>query len=110
MPFIIRSYRRYPLQCPVSYNAGNSQGLGTVWNFSVNGWKLSGDVPLRVGQTCPLTVTLPNQESIFVDAAIVRWVRGQECGLETLVVDKPTKSRVELIVQHLEQVALERIE
>ena len=76
MPFIIRSYRRFPVQCPVSYNAGTSQGLGTVWNFSVNVWKVSGDVPLRVGQTCPLTVTLPNQENIFVDAAIVRWVRG----------------------------------
>jgi PilZ domain len=110
MPFIIRSYRRFPMHCPVSYNAGTSQGLGTVWNFSVNGWKLSGDVPLRVGQTCPLTVTLPNQESIFVDAAIVRWVRGQEYGLETLAVDKPTQSRVEQLVHQLKQVALESIE
>jgi hypothetical protein len=110
MSFIIRSYRRFQVQCPVSYNAGTSQGLGTVWNFSVNGWKLSGDVPLQVGQTCPLTVTLPNQESIFVDAAIVRWVRGQEYGLETLTVDKPTQSRVEHMVKHLEQAALENIE
>jgi hypothetical protein len=107
MPFIIRSYRRFPVQCPVSYNAGTSQGLGTVWNFSVNGWKLSGDVPLQVGQTCPLTVTLPNQESIFVDAAIVRWVRGQEYGLQTVTVDKPTQSRVEHMVKHLEEATLE---
>jgi len=78
-----------------------------VWNFSVNGWKLSGDVPLQVGQTCPLTVTLPNQESIFVDAAIVRWVRGQEYGLETVTVDKPTPSRVEHMVKHLEEANLE---
>ena len=110
MPFIIRSHSRFPVQCPVSYNAGNSQGLGTVWNFSVNGWKLSGDVPLQVGQTCPLTITLPNQESVFVDAAIVRWVRGQEYGLETLTVDKPTQSRVEHMVKHFEQAALENIE
>jgi hypothetical protein len=78
-----------------------------VWNFSVNGWKLSGDVPLQVGQTCPLTVTLPNQESIFVDAAVVRWVRGQEYGLETVTVDKPTQSRVEHMVKHLEEATLE---
>jgi hypothetical protein len=81
-----------------------------VWNFSLNGWKFSGDVPLQVGQTCPLTVTLPNQESIFIDAAIVRWVRGQEYGLETVTVDKPTQSRVEHMVKHLEQAALERRE
>ena len=75
-----------------------------------NGWRLSGDVPLRVGQTCPLTVNLPNQPSLFVAGAIVRWVRGQEYGLETLVADKRMQSRVEHIVKHLEQVALESIE
>ena len=100
----------FPEQCAVSYNAGPSQGLGTVCNFSVNGWKLSGDVPLRVGQTCPLTVHVPNQLSLVVAGAIVRWVRGQEYGLETLVVDKRTQSRVELLVHQLEQVALESIE
>ena len=81
-----------------------------VWNLSVNGWKLFGDVPLRVGQTCPLTVRVPNQLSLFVAGAIVRWVRGQEFGLETLVMYKQTQSRVEHIVTHLEQVALESIQ
>jgi hypothetical protein len=95
MPFTLRPYRRSPVQCAVTYNAGPFQGQGTVWNHSLNGWKLSGDVPLRVGQTCSLTVNLPNQESIFVADAIVRWVRGQEYGLETLVVEKQTISRLE---------------
>ena len=58
----------------------------------MNGWRLSGDVPLRVGQTCFLTVHLPNQLSLFVAGAIVRWVRDQEYGLETLVVDRQTQS------------------
>ena len=110
MPFTIRPYRRFPVHCPVSYNSGTSQGLGTVWNFSVNGWKLSGDVPLRVGQTCPLTVTLPNQESLFVAAAIVRWVRGQEYGLETVAIDKEIHSRLKDVITHLEQDSLESIE
>ncbi|MGH7181868.1 MAG: hypothetical protein ACREJN_07830, partial [Nitrospiraceae bacterium] len=73
---------------------------------------LSGDVPLRIGQTCPLTVHLPNQESLVVAAAIVRWVQDwdQEYGLETLVVNKQTQSRVEQLVHQLEQVALESLE
>jgi len=110
MPFTIRPHCRFPVHCPVSYNAGTSQGLGTLWNFSVNGWRLSGDVPLRVGQTIPLTVHLPNQLSLFVAGAIVRWVRGQEYGLETLVADTQTQSRLEQLVHQLEQVALESIE
>jgi hypothetical protein len=95
MPFALRPYRRSPVHCSVTYHAGPFQGQGTVWNFSLNGWKLSGDLPLQVGQTCSLTVNLPNQESIVVATAIVRWVRGQEYGVETLVVEKQTQSRLE---------------
>jgi len=62
--------------CPVTYHVGLSEGHDMIWNISVNGWRFSGDVPLRVGQTCPLTVHFPNQLSLFVADAIVRWVRG----------------------------------
>jgi hypothetical protein len=112
MPFTIRPHRRFPVCCPVTYYADLRAGHGRVWNISVNGWRLSGDVSMHVGQTCPLTVYLPNQKSLVVAAAIVRWVRDwdQEYGLETLVVDQPTQNRVEQLVHQLEQVALESIE
>ena len=111
MPFSIRPHRRFALCCPVTYHVGLLQeGRGTVWNLSVNGWCLSGDVPLIVGKTYPLFVHVPNQLSLVVAGAIVRWVRGQEYGLETLVMDKQTQSRVEQLVHHLEQAALESIE
>jgi hypothetical protein len=71
MPFTIRPFRRFPVHCAVTYRACPLQGQSTVWNLSLYGWKLSGDVPLQVGQTCSLTVNLPNQESIVVAAAIV---------------------------------------
>ena len=107
MPFTIRPFRRSPVQCSVTYYAGPFQGHGTVWNLSLNGWKLSGDVPLRVGQTCSLTVNLPNQQSLVVAAAIVRWVRGQEYGMETLVVEQQTHSRLEHLVERLVQESVE---
>lgn len=109
MPFSIRPFRRFPVHCSVTYNAGLLQGQGTVWNFSLSGWKLSGDLPLQVGQMCSLTVNLPNEESIVVTAAIVRWVRGQEYGLETLAVEKQTHSRVERVIKRLVQESGESI-
>jgi hypothetical protein len=109
MPFTFRPYRRFPVHCSVTYNAGPFQGQGTVWNLSLYGWKLSGDVPLRVDQMCSLTVNLPNQESIFVAAAIVRWVSGQEYGLETLAVEKQTHSRLEHFIRRLMQESGENI-
>ena len=109
MPFTLRLYQRFPVRCSVTYNAGPFQGQGTVWNVSLSGWKLSGDVPLQVGQTCSLTVNLPNEESVFVDAAIMRWVRGQEFGLETLAVEKGTHSRVEHVIKRFVQESGESI-
>lgn len=103
MPFTIRPYRRFPVRFPVTYNAALSHGQGTVWNLSLNGWRLSGDMPLRIGQALSMTVTLPNEESLFVVAAIVRWMLGQEYGLETLVMEKQTQSRLEHYVKRIVQ-------
>ena len=36
-------------------------------------------------------------------AAIVRWVRDQEYGVETLVVEKQTQSRLEHLIKRLVQ-------
>ncbi len=110
MPFSVRPYLRFPVRCAVTYHAGPLQGQGTVWNLSLYGWKLSGDVPLQVGQTCSLTVNLPFEESIFVAAAIVRWVRGQEFGLETVSIEKQTHSRVEHVIKRLVAESVENIE
>ena len=103
MPFTLRLYQRFPVHCAVTYHAGLFQGHGTVWDLSLSGWKLSGDVSLQVGQTCSLTVNLPNEERICVATAIVRWVRGQEFGLETLAIERQTHRRVEHVIERLVQ-------
>jgi hypothetical protein len=46
MPFSIRPFRRFPVQCAATYNVGPFQGHGTVWNVSCTGWRLSGDLPM----------------------------------------------------------------
>ena len=87
MPFLIRPFSRFPVQCSVTYNAGPFQGQGTVWNLSCTGWRLSGDLPMRPGETLSLTVTLPNEQRILVPRAIVRWSRGQEFPVENLAIE-----------------------
>jgi hypothetical protein len=34
MPISIRPFRRFSVQCLVTFNAGPFQGQGTVWNIS----------------------------------------------------------------------------
>lgn len=88
MPFAIRSYRLVPVCCPVMYYVGDFEGHGMVfWNCSHTGWRFSGNLPLRVGEVCSLTVTLPPYQPVYLVSAIVRRVRGKEYGVDTLMID-----------------------
>ena len=103
MPFTIRPFHRFPVQCSVTYNAGPFQGQGTVWNLSCSGWRLSGDLPMRPGETLSLTVTFPNEQRIEVPEAVVRWSRGQEFAVENVVIKPQTHVRLKHYVKRLVQ-------
>jgi hypothetical protein len=60
MAFSILPFCRFP----VTYNAEPFQGQGTIWNLSCTGGRLSGDLPMRLGEMLSLTVTLPNEQWI----------------------------------------------
>ena len=98
MPFTIRPYRRLAVCCPVTNQCGLFEDHGTVWNLSRTGFRFSGNLPLRVGEACSLTVDLPDHPTIYLAAAIVRWVRGDEYGVETLVIDEESREDVERYV------------
>jgi hypothetical protein len=101
MSFSIRPYRRFPVQCVVTYNAGPFQGQGTIWNLSCTGWRLSGNLPMRPGEALSLTVTLPNEQQITVSEAIARWSRGQEFAVETVSIEQHTQARLQHYVKRL---------
>ena len=77
MPFTVCPSRRFPVRCAVTYNAGPFQGQGTLWNHSHSGWRLTGDLPMRLGETLSLTVTLSNEQLIEIHEAVVRWSGGR---------------------------------
>ena len=87
----------------MTYDTELSEGHGTIWNFSVNGWRLTGDVPLRIGQTCTLIVHVSDQPSIIV-GAIVRWGSewDQEYGLETVMANEQAQNQLKQLISHLE--------
>ena len=95
MPFKIRPCRRFSVCWPVTYIAGRFQGHGTVSNVSRSGWQFSGNLPLRIGEVCSLTVNLSIDQTIYVTAGIVRWVRGEAYGIETLEIDDESQEDVE---------------
>ena len=79
MAFSIRPSRRFPVYCHVTYHAGLSEGNGTIWNVSLNG-----------------------QERVLIATGIVRWVRGDDYGIETHVANAALNqmARFEQQVEH----------
>jgi hypothetical protein len=94
MPVAVRPFLRFPVQCAVTYKLGPFQGHGTVWNLSCTGWCLSGDLPMRPGETLSLTVTLPNEQRIEVTEAVAVVERAGVCGGEPC--DRTTHCHVQL--------------
>jgi len=86
MPFSIRTHRRFPVCCLVTYHACLS-GQGTVWNLSCTGWRLSGDLPVRPGETLSLTVTLPDERRSEIPEPKIRWSRGQGSTVGNISID-----------------------
>jgi hypothetical protein len=107
MPFTVRPHRRVPVCCPVTYQTGLFEGHGTVWDLSLTGWRFSGTLPLRIGEVCSLTVILPPYQPIYVAAGIVRWVRGEEYGVETLVIDDQSWEEMEEYLWQAEEITEE---
>jgi len=99
MAFILRPYRRFPVVCPVTYEHWFREGDGIVWNLSPTGWRLSGDLPLKIGAVCSLSVTLPTKKQVSVAAGIVRWAQGQDYGIETLVLDEKAHASLSKYIQ-----------
>jgi hypothetical protein len=94
MPFLIRSSRRFLVESSVTDNAGPFQGQGTVWNLSCTGGRLSGDLPMRPGETHSHTVPLPNEQHILIPVAVVRWSREQEFAVENLMINSQTHAQL----------------
>lgn len=98
----LRSYRRFPVQCRIYYSNDQGSGIGTVWNLSMNGWRVDGTLAVRPGMSFTLCVILPTDGStVFVDRATVRWSRGQEFGVETSAMKETEVRRLKRLVESL---------
>lgn len=98
MPFVIRPYRRFATDYPVIYERLYDTGYGTAWNVSPTGFRVSGTLPLQPGDVCSLKVNLLTKQ-VSVLAGVVRWVQGQDFGIETLLMDKRHEARLATYIQ-----------
>ena len=58
---------------------------------------------------CSLTVNLSIDQAIYVVAGAVRWVRGEEYGVETIVIDEDSQEDLDEYLLQQESESDERI-
>ncbi|MBK9307967.1 MAG: PilZ domain-containing protein [Nitrospira sp.] len=92
--FALRHHYRFPLFGPLMYEHANREGYGTVTDVSSIGWRVSGSLPLEPGDVCSLKVRLSPMLWVSVAAGKVRWVQGEEAGIETLVMNEESEARL----------------
>jgi hypothetical protein len=105
--FSIRSYRRFPVTCPVDYVSGDRVGKGIVRNLSRSGWRVQGDLLVAPGMILTLAVWLPGDTApVRVETAIVRWVTGHAFGIRIIEMLPVHEAQLRQFLTFLEQQSL----
>ncbi len=103
--FTIRSYRRFPVQCPVDYRSPDCVGKGIVRNLSRSGWRVEGNHIVTPGMILMLAVSFPGESvPLMVEKAIVRWVQARAFGIRIIEMRPADAARLRRFVTLLEQV------
>lgn len=92
--FRVRTYHRLPVQCTVYFSNDELHGTGMLWNLSLEGCRIDGNLAVSRGMRFEVLVMLPGKPvSIIVQEAKVTWTRGHEFGLrfETLLPQEATR-------------------
>ncbi len=99
MAFPLRHHYRFPIFSPLRYEVKLRNGHGAVTNLCHRGWRIYGNVPVSVGDICSLKIRLTTRKWVSVSAGIVRWVRGEECGIETVVMNDESQQQLNDYIQ-----------
>ena len=83
-----RRHPRYRVDLPATLFTDRSSGFVTIGNISAGGCRVESKVPVTTGDFGQLLIDLPGLNApLKVSQATVRWVRGNQCGLEFIRMD-----------------------
>jgi hypothetical protein len=90
-----RIYHRFPLHYPVIFGGAPFVGEGTLNNLSLMGCSILGDREVLCGSEVRVSLLLPNQaKALSVDLGTVKWVQGEEFGVEFLRLPNEARKRL----------------
>jgi PilZ domain len=94
-----RRATRHALLLPVEVD-GKKGGKWLTNNLSLGGCRMNGSLAMRRGQQLTLRLHLPGDESpLVVERAAVRWVAGEDVGLEFVSLLSGERDRLQGLLQ-----------
>ena len=77
-----KRFAQYPVPISIIYRGQDSAGQGVVSELSRVGCRISGNDPVVAGETLSIGLSHHlSQPPMFIEQAIVKWVKGLEFGL-----------------------------
>jgi len=87
---------RYQVKCAVAFVLDGKPGDGTTFNLSRGGCAIETDMFAAVDDPISLQITVSSQPSpILIELGKVRWSTSREFGVEFMVVEGPSKRRLD---------------
>ncbi len=95
-----RRGRRMELSCRIFFFGEDEfEGEGRLLDISTSGCRVSSSVPVQRGALLKLSLFLPDHKwPLRVEQAIVRWVHGQEFGLEFTSIRLAQRERLRALL------------
>ena len=94
-----RGLYRLPVTYPVMYCVVSTVGEGTITNLSALGCTIETSEQLPLDRSVALRLLLPDrQESLPIDLAHIRWVKGNRAGIEFTQIDRIANLRLHSFV------------
>lgn len=98
-----RDLKRIRVQFPVGIIGDLLDGKGEVLNLSTGGCRVRGDNSLKASPYLRLLLHPPNDTSpIKVELAVIRWVCGEEYGLQFIRMNADHQARLRQLLRLLE--------
>jgi hypothetical protein len=97
-----RARLRVPVDYPAQFTGDEETGDGTVTNLTIAGCELKSHARLPIGAHLNLHVRTPGARPLIIIAlAIVRWTKGDRCGLEFVRFEGTAKTQLkDMLNQH----------
>ena len=105
-----RKHLRFPVKFRSSFSSiGLIGGEGTLVDLSVRGCRIESPTDVQPGASLEVRITVSEHESpILIQAAIVRWIRGRQFGIEFEVIAPTEWAHLQEVVNRIELEPYER--